>query len=61
MSLEDLKNAGLILPEEEWGQRRLKARLKKKSLLLVGIGLLFSIVFIRGEEKLGPGWVLFPF
>ena len=37
MSLEDLKMAGLILPEEEWGKHSLKTTVNRLELIIVGV------------------------
>lgn len=42
MSLEDLKRAGLILPEREWGKRGLRSAVNRPLLVLVGAGAVIS-------------------
>ena len=37
MSLEDLENAGILLPREEWGTRDLSTSVNKPLLVVAGI------------------------
>ena len=36
MTLEDLEKAGILLPEEEWGQRSLETTVNQPAVIAVG-------------------------
>lgn len=44
MSLEDLQEAGVLLPEEKWGTRRLDSTLSATGLVTTGIVAVASAV-----------------
>ena len=50
MPIEDLKSAGLLLPEEEWGKYSLKTTVNKAELLVVGIlGIISTFLMYLGD------------
>lgn len=46
MTLEELEEAGLILPEDEWGQHALKTRVNRPLLLLIGAASFVSVAMM---------------
>ena len=46
MSLEDLENAGVLLPREQWGTRDLRTTVNKPLLLALGAGAIVSAFLI---------------
>ena len=56
MSLKDLKEAGVLLPREEWGTRELRSAVNKPALILAGLlGIVAIILMYHG----GGGAVTF--
>lgn len=54
MSLEDLQEAGVLLPEEEWGERALDSTMSRVGILATGAvaGLATVGMYLGG----GGGW-----
>ena len=53
MSLDDLKQAGVLLPEEEWGKHDLHTTVNRPVLLGLGAAAVASVVMMYlGDGKL---------
>ena len=46
MSLEDLEDAGVLLPREEWGKHEIKSRQNKLLILLPAVVAVVSVVLM---------------
>ncbi len=57
MSLEDLENAGVLLPREEWGQRDLTTTANKPALLLIGLGALVAATLMYVGDGRTLTWI----
>ncbi len=50
MTLEDLEEAGLILPEDQWGTHALKTRVNRPLLLTLGAVTLVSLLVMYFDD-----------
>jgi hypothetical protein len=57
MTLEDLQRAGILLPEEEWGQRSLETTAGKPALAAVGAVALAGVILMYAGAGGLPTWV----
>ena len=57
MSLEDLRRAGVLLPEEEWGRHSLETTADKPALALVGIAALASLGMMLAGAGRALTWI----
>ena len=46
MSLEDLQKAGILLPEEEWGEHSLETTANKPAMIAVGVVAVVAAVLM---------------
>ncbi|MDA2937921.1 hypothetical protein MYX75_06640 [Acidobacteria bacterium AH-259-A15] len=57
MSLEDLEQAGLLLPREEWGKHELTTTAKKPILLILGAVALLAVGWIYWGDGRFLTWI----
>ena len=57
MAIEDLKEAGLLLPEEEWGKYELKTTVNTAALSGVGILGIISVAMMYLGDGHWPTWL----
>lgn len=56
MSFEDLRDQGVLLPEREWGEHRLKTTLHTVPLLAAFAGAVAGLVLIWAGDGSGLTW-----
>jgi len=50
MSLEDLQEAGVLLPEDEWGERKLDSTASRAGYLLAGaVAIICGMLMLTGN------------
>lgn len=57
MSLEDLRRAGVLLPEDEWGERSLETTAHVPALAAIGIAAVASIAMMYVGAGRALTWI----
>jgi len=57
MSLEDLEDAGILLPRDEWGKHEIKTRQNKPLVLLLAAAAVVSVVLMYFGDGRRWTWI----